>query len=71
MKKYCTRCKKLTEHGQRNASWICTRCGKTFDDTTPRYSQENDYDQSGIIDLQQGLLTGDFINLDGNPFTKF
>lgn len=28
-------------------------------------------DTSSIIDPTQGLITGDFINLDGNPFTDF
>ena len=34
-------------------------------------SMEADFASSSVVDTTQFIMTGDLINLDGNPFTKF
>jgi hypothetical protein len=45
--------------------------GSLSDSVTQELESHSSSSNSSIFDLTQGALTGDFINLDGNPFTKF
>ncbi len=45
--------------------------GSLSDSVTHELDSHSSSSSSSIFDVTQGALTGDFINLDGNPFTKF
>lgn len=50
---------------------VITKTVETEVETTSPPADEKKKDDNSFFDPMQGAITGNFINLDGNPFTEY